>query len=129
MVEPSGSSATSNIIALTDDKLQEIIAKAVAQALPQDDSSDAESVENDPVERDSKLLLDSMPETTLDLSPALCKLVHVRLTDAMSPEVMGSKKQLYNKVPGNAAEFLTPTAVNLELWSTLPQFAKTKDKR
>ena len=63
------------------------------------------------------------------ISPALAQTVEVRVKQLMLAENITAKKTKYPTIPSNLASALVPTRINTELYTGLPLYAKTNDKR
>ena len=108
-------------IRITRAELHAMVNKAVSDALNEDDTSE------DTVSEET--LLDVSVSTSAAISDALATTIRVRMTERMSEEVLDKKRELYKTVPSNLSESLVATRVNPELWSAIPNHAKSKDKR
>lgn len=132
---PSGSksqhqsqSSDGGQISLSKKELQTMIEKAVSEALDDQGDEQPDEADDDSREVDDELL-DAIISTNENISPALATTIERRLTERMNYEVMSKKRELYKAVPGNLAESLMGTSMNPELWSSMPSYGKTKDKK
>jgi len=109
---------------MTRSKLKAMIHQAVGGALRERDGEDgAKNCDQ------SSDLLDLDIATGTEISPALANTIRVRLTEKMAHEVMGKMKELYKTIPTNMSPSVVPTHINAELWSAIPAFARSKDRR
>lgn len=110
-------------ITLSSKDLKLMIAEAVGQAMK--DQTEPEEADDD----NQSVLLDDGVSTSEDISEALATAISTRLTEQMHARVMTKKQQTYSEIPKNLSSVLVPTRVNLELWSSIPVYAKNRDKR
>ena len=109
-----------------------MISSAVAAALQQQSTQngDSDSSSSSEEEIDSDTLLDEEQVLTgPEVSPALAAMVQKRIKEPTPSEVTTAKAERYKAVPKNVASTLKKTAVNVEIYSSLPTYAKTNDKR
>ena len=122
--------STQQVVNVSITELQKIVDDAVKQALDKSDNTQLSHDEDSDVESESDaMLLDQEVVTLAEVTPALEKTIKKRLKERMSNEVLTKKKETYKGVPANLADAFKPTLINKELFSSLPVWAKTKDKR
>ena len=81
-------------------------------------------------EEDQETLLDEEQVLTgPEVSPALAAMVQKRIKEPTPAEVTTAEAERYKTVPKNVTSTLKKTGVNEEIYSSLPTYAKTNDKR
>ena len=78
---------------------------------------------------DTRTLDDESPLLGEPISPALAQTVEVRVKQLMLVENITAKKTKYPTIPSNLASALVPTRISTELYTGLPLYANTNDKR